>query len=87
MPPHKPVVPDFPFSNLCANFFSIDRSYLALCERYSGWLSIYKFTKGDAQSVINALRKQFLRYCITKELSTDGKRTLCIAEMEKFLAH
>ena len=64
MPPQKPVVPDYPFSHLCADFFYADGSYLALCDRYSGWLSVYQFAKDDTKSVINALRKHFARYGI-----------------------
>ena len=72
MPPHKPVVPDYPFSHLCADFFYVDCSYLALCDRCSGWLSIHKFKKDDTKSVIDALRKHFETYGIAKEISTDG---------------
>ena len=86
MPPHKPVVPDYPFSHLCADFFFVDGSYLALCDRYSGWLSIHRFKKDDTKSVIATLQKHFETYGIAKEISTDGQRTLCSAEMEEFLA-
>ena len=81
MQPHKPVVPYFPFFDLCTDFFAADGSYLALCNKNSGWLLIYKFNKEDSQSIINALRKHFTRYGITKELATDGQRLLWSMEM------
>ena len=52
MPPHKLGVPDFPFFHLCADVFAADRVYLSLYDRYSEWLSIYKFQKYNPQSVI-----------------------------------
>ena len=36
--------------------------------------------------MIKALRKHFTRYGITKEITTDGQKTLCSMEVEDFLA-
>ena len=37
MPLYKPVLPDILYSHLCEEFFSVDLSYLALCDQYSRW--------------------------------------------------
>ena len=72
MPFHKPAMLDFLFSPLYSDFFTADRSYLALNNIYSGWLSKYKFKDDNSQSVINISRKHFASYGIAKELATDG---------------
>ena len=85
MPPTRPVSPEYPFSHICADFFTADSSYLALCDRYSGWLSVYKFKQDDSKSVIKALHQHFARFGIAKEFATDGQRTFCSSEVEDFL--
>ena len=84
--PQAPTVPDHPFSHVCMDFFHLDGYYLAVCDRFSNWLSVFKFRKDDTKAVISMLRQYFARYGIAKEISTDGQRTLCSAEMEDFLA-
>ena len=43
MPPEPPVQPDFPFSHCCMDFYTLNgKNYLALVDRYTGWLSILR---------------------------------------------
>ena len=55
------------------DFFSVEgRTYLALVDRYTGWLSVLKLKKDDSASVIAALREYFSRWGIAKEITSDG---------------
>ena len=52
----------YPFHSVCADFFTISsRNYLAFCDRYSGWLSVFKLPKDVTAYVIIILRD----YCST----------------------
>merc|ERR1712237_17030 len=85
-PSQPPIAPEHPFSHICGDFFSLNgHTYLAVCDRFSNWLSVGKFAKDDSKSVISFLKSYFARYGIAKELTTDGQTTLCSAEMEDFL--
>ena len=55
-----------PILALVCRLFYADGSYLTLCDRCSGWLSVYCFAKDDSKSVIGALRRHFARYGIAK---------------------
>ena len=47
-PPTAPTLPDFPFSHIIANFFHANTTYLAMADRYSNWLSVYRLEKDDS---------------------------------------
>ena len=84
-PPHPPTQPDFPFSHCCMDFFSVEgRTYLALVDRYTGWLSILFLGKDDSAHVIAALREYFARWGIAKELTSDGASVFTSAECKSF---
>ena len=84
-PPHPPTQPDFPFSHCCMDFFSVEgRTYLALVDRYTGWLSILFLGKDDSAHVIAALREYFARWGISKELTSDGASVFTSAECKSF---
>merc|ERR1711895_374686 len=59
---------------------------MALCDRYSGWISVYKFKQDSSKSIIEALHQHFAQFGIAKEFATDGQRSLCSMEVENFLA-
>ena len=61
-------------------------SYLALCDRYSGWLSIFTLSKDDSKHVITVLRNYFSCWGIAVNLTTDGASVYVSQEMEDFLA-
>ena len=84
-PPHPPVQPDFPFSHCCMDFFSVEgRTYLALVDRYTGWLSVFQLAKDDSSHVITTLREYFSRWGIAQELTSDGASVFTSAECKSF---
>ena len=47
-PPEPYVHPAYPFHSICADFFTVEGSnYLAVVDRYSGWLSLFSLPKDD----------------------------------------
>ena len=85
-PPSEPVQPDFPFSHIVADFFTVDATYLALADRYGNWLSIFKLKKDDSVHVIEALRRYFSRWGVAVNITTDGASVFTSAAMKVFLS-
>ena len=57
-PPCAPEQPEYPFSSICADFFSTDSgTYLSIVDRYSGWLSIFCLKRDDSYHIIQVLRE------------------------------
>ena len=82
LPLQPPIAPDYPFSYICADFFAVNgRTYLAVVDRFSNWLSLARFAKDDSRSVIGFLRSYFSRYGVAKEIKTDVQKTLGSAEL------
>jgi hypothetical protein len=71
-PPTPPTQPTYPFQCIAADFFSFrGHSYLVAVDRYSGW-PIVERASGGAAGLIGALRRIFVTYGISEELSSDG---------------
>ena len=85
-PPQPPIQPDFPFSHICMDFFQVDATYLAMADRYSNWLSVFKLAKDDSYHVIEVLRQYFARWGIAKEVTSDGAAVFNSALMQDFFA-
>ena len=84
-PAHPPTQPDFPFSHCCMDFFQVGgRNYLAMVDRYCGWLSVLQLDRDDSAHVISALREYFSRWGIAKELTSDGASVFTSAEIKSF---
>ena len=71
-PPSEPVQPDFPFSHVVGDFFQVDSTYLALADRYSNWLSVFKLKTDDSGHVVEALRQYFSRWGVPENFTSDG---------------
>ena len=85
-PPSVPAQPDFPFSHVVADFFTIDAgTFLAMADRYSNWLSIFKLKKDDSYHVIEVLRQYFSRWGVAVNLTTDGASVFTSTEIKDFL--
>ena len=84
-PPEQPVQPDFPFSHICMDFFQVGHTYLAMADRYSNWLSVFRLQKDDTANVISVLRQYFSRWGVAKEITSDGAPVFTSAEMAAFL--
>ena len=84
-PPEQPVQPDFPFSHICMDFFQADHSYLAMVDRYSNWLSVFRLAKDDSANIIHVLRQYFARWGVAKEITSDGAPVFTSSAMGDFL--
>ena len=86
-PPLPYEQPSYPFQSVCSDFFQVKGiSYLAVCDRYSGWLSIFNLAKDDSKHVIAVLRIYFATWGIPVTLTTDGQSVYVSQEMKNFLA-
>ena len=66
-PPIPPTIPDYPFQNVCADFFHYKgTNYLVIVDRYSNWPIVEKSVDGAC------LRRTFVTFGILDELSPDG---------------
>ena len=84
-PPSEPTQPDFPFSHVVADFFSIDAgTFLAMADRYSNWLSIFKLKKDDSYHIIEVLRQYFSRWGVAVNITTDGASVFTSVEVKDF---
>ena len=85
MPPEEIQHPTFPFQSIVADFFTFNsRHYLAMADRYSGWISILKLPSNDSAHIIKALRTYASTSGIPEQLSTDGASVLVSKEMTDF---
>ena len=67
------------------DFFSVEgKTYLALVDRYTGWLSVLCLTKDDSANVIAALRDYFARWGVAKQLTSDGAKVFTSAQCKDF---
>ena len=84
-PPSILEQPLYPFHSVCADFFTINtRNYLAICDRYSGWLSVLKLDRDDSANIIKALRDYCCTFEIPAILSTDGASVFTSQQMQHF---
>ena len=84
-PPTEPTQPFFPFSHVVGDFFTLDATYLALADRYSNWLSIFKLKKDDSAHVMEALRQYFTRWGVPVNFTSDGASVFTSTAMGDFL--
>ena len=85
-PPEPYIHPLYPFHSICIDFFTVnDVNYLALVDRYSGWLSLFSLPKDGSKNVIKTLHDYFSTWGIPVNLTTDGASVYVSEEMEQFL--
>ena len=60
------------------------KNYLALVDRYTGWLSISCLAKDDSKHVIAGLREYFARWGVAKHLTSDGASVFTSTECKDF---
>ena len=84
-PPTEPTQPFFPFSHVVGDFFTADATYLALADRYSNWLSIFKLKSDDSNHVMEALRQYFSRWGVPVNFSSDGASVFTSTAMHGFM--
>ena len=54
------------YFNLCMDFFQVEATYLAIADRYTNWLSIFRLPKDDSANIITVLRHYFTRWGAAK---------------------
>ena len=71
-PPTTPVTPQYPFQLICADFFHhAGVMYLVIVDRYSNWPLVERSHEG-AKGLIACLKRVFITYGISEELTSDG---------------
>ena len=84
-PPTPPTIPLYPFQSICADFFHhVGCYYVVIVDRYSNWPIVEKSKEGS-KGLINCLRRIFVTYGISDDLTTDGGPEFTSHETKKFL--
>ena len=77
--PREPLVlsetPEWPFQKIVMDLFVVEHhTYLAIADRFSGWLTLYHLPPGKATAtnLVDICRNMFQTYGIPEEISRDG---------------
>jgi hypothetical protein len=72
LPPSPPSTPMYPFQSIVCDFFSLSgRTYDAVADRYSNWLSILQLKRDTSQELINVIRNYFTTFGIAELFSSE----------------
>ena len=83
-PPQPPTVPEYPFQQICADFFNLKgTNYLIIVDRFSGWPTVKK--ANGAQGLINTLKELINIFGIPEEISSDGGPELSATSLKQAL--
>ena len=79
--------PEWPFQQICMDYFDLGHTYLSIVDRFSAWLSIYHIKNGEAtsQMLITICREFFIAYGAPEEISSDGGPQLTANKFKEFL--
>lgn len=84
-PPTPPCPPQYPFQHIVSDYFHHrGRNYLVIVDRYSNWPIVEQSADG-ATGLISALRRVFVTYGISDELTSDGGPEFTSGQTAKFL--
>lgn len=84
-PPTPPMTPAYPFQCLVADYFHYGgHNYLVAVDRYSNWPIVEEASNG-ASGLIAALRRIFVTYGISDELTSDGGPEFIASSTATFL--
>ena len=73
LPPSPPSAPKYPFQSIVCDFFTLSgKTYAAVADRYSNWLSILQLKRDTSQELIDNMRNYFATFGIAELLSSDG---------------
>ena len=85
LPPEQLQHPTYPFESIVADFFTFSsRNYLAIADRYSGWLSVLQLSSDDSANIIKALRLYSTTYGIPVTMSSDGASVFISQQLQDF---
>ena len=80
--------PEWPFQQICGDYYDYQgHSYLAIADRFSGWLCLYHFKPGSvtSQNLITNCRNLFMNYGGLEEFSFDGGPQFTSTSFQIFL--
>ena len=84
-PPTPPILPVYPFQAICADYFTHHgHHYLVAVDRYSNWPIVEEAANGS-KGLITALRRIFVTFGISDELSSDGGPEFTATATQQFL--
>lgn len=84
-PPYPPTTPAYPFQCVAADYFHYrGHNYLVVVDRYSNWPIVEECANG-ADGLIASLRRIFVTYGISDELSSDGGPEFTASATSSFL--
>ena len=84
-PPTPPIMPVYPFQCLAVDYFNYaGYNYLVAVDRYSNWPIVERSANGS-QGLITALRRAFVTFGISEELSSDGGSEFTSRDTSLFL--
>jgi hypothetical protein len=86
-PPVTAPPPSYPFEQVVVDYFALDgHTYLAMADRYSGWLSV-SYNKGLAtcKELISDMRTWFMTFGAPAQLASDGGPSLTAHQFQLFL--
>ena len=87
LPPSTPVAPRYPFQSIVCDFFTLSgKTYAAIADRYSNWLSVLHLKRDSSPELITSLRSYFSTFGIPELFSTDGASIFTSAEFTEFCA-
>ena len=67
------VVPTFPFEDVTMDYFSLKgHQYLAVADRYSGWLKIWKAHTNTFAAIASIVREMMTSFGVPNVIETDG---------------
>ena len=86
LPIQDSQLPAYPFQMICMDFFYMgNKSYLAVVDKYSGWLSIFQFNKDTAINLVKAVREYFSTFGVSETICSDGAKIFASSEFQNFL--
>ena len=84
--PVDPAQPDFPFQQLAMDFFQVDKTYLAIADRFSNWLTVLQLPRDDAACLVTELRRFFTIHGVPENITSDNATVFVSAATQDFLA-
>ena len=87
MPPLPLESPEFPFQMIAMDYFDVKgKSWLAIADRFSGWLSLFYYPReASSQELINTLKNYFCTYGIAEQVATDDGPQFRSNQLKQFL--
>ena len=73
MPPLPLELPEFPFQMIALDYFEVKgKSWLAVADRFSGWLSLFYYPReASCHELVTTLKNYFCTYGVAEQVSSD----------------